>query len=84
VPGQESHGGFCNKYIDDLATVARVTALTDPSKSRRLWKKIDKLVTDQAPWLTLGSELFFDFTSSRVGNYQSTPFNPLYDQLWIK
>jgi YVTN family beta-propeller protein len=77
-------GGFCNKYIDDLATVARVAALTDPNKSRRLWKKIDKLVTDQAPWVTLGSELFFEFTSSRVGNYQSTPVNPLYDQLWIK
>jgi peptide/nickel transport system substrate-binding protein len=76
--------GFCNKDIDDLATVARVTALTDPNKSRRLWKKIDKLVTDQAPWVTLGSPLSFDFTSSRVGNYQSTPFNPLYDQLWIK
>jgi ABC-type transport system substrate-binding protein len=77
-------GGFCNKGIDDLTTAARVTALTDPSKSRRLWKKIDKLVTDQAPWVTLGSELFFHFTSSRVGNYQSTPVNPLYDQLWIK
>jgi ABC-type transport system substrate-binding protein/DNA-binding SARP family transcriptional activator/streptogramin lyase len=76
--------GFCNKDIDHRATVARVTALTDPSKSRRLWKKIDKLVTDQAPWITLGSELTFDFTSSRVGNYQFTPFNPLYDQLWIK
>jgi ABC-type transport system substrate-binding protein/DNA-binding SARP family transcriptional activator/streptogramin lyase len=76
--------GFCNKNIDDLAAVARVTALTDPNKSRRLWKKIDKLVTDQAPWVALGSELFFHFTGSRVGNYQSTPFNPLYDQLWVK
>jgi ABC-type transport system substrate-binding protein/DNA-binding SARP family transcriptional activator/streptogramin lyase len=76
--------GFCNRHIDDLATVARVTALTDPNKSRRLWKEIDRLVTDQAPWVTLGSELFFHFTGSRVGNYQSTPFNPLYDQLWVK
>ena len=76
--------GFCNRHIDDLATVARVTALTDPNKSRRLWKEIDRLVTDQAPCVTLGSELFFHFTGSRVGNYQSTPFNPLYDQLWVK
>ena len=76
--------GFCNKHIDDLATVARVTALTDPNKSRRLWKKIDKLVTDQAPWVVLGSQQNFHFTASRVGNYQSTPFNPLFDQLWVK
>jgi peptide/nickel transport system substrate-binding protein len=76
--------GFCNKHIDDLAALARVTALTDPNKSRELWKQIDKLVTDQAPWVTLGSELFFHFTGSGVGNYQSTPFNPLYDQLWVK
>lgn len=79
-----SPSGFCNRYIDDLAAVARVTALTDPYKSRQLWKKIDKLVTDQAPWVALGSELFFHFSGSRVGNYQSTPFNPLYDQLWVK
>jgi ABC-type transport system substrate-binding protein/streptogramin lyase len=76
--------GFCNKHIDDLATVARATALTDPNKSRRLWKKIDKLVTDQAPWVALGSQQIFHFAGSRVGNYQSTPFNPLYDQLWVK
>jgi YVTN family beta-propeller protein len=75
--------GFCNKYIDDLAKVARVTARTDPNKARGLWKKIDKLVTDQAPWVALGSEQIFHFTASRVGNYQSTPFNPLYDQLWV-
>jgi ABC-type transport system substrate-binding protein/DNA-binding SARP family transcriptional activator/DNA-binding beta-propeller fold protein YncE len=75
---------FCNKGIDDLAAAARSIARSDPSKARQLWKQIDKLVTDQAPWVTLGSEMIFHFTARRVGNYQSTPFNPLYDQLWVK
>jgi ABC-type transport system substrate-binding protein len=76
--------GFCDKYIDHLAAVARTTALTDPSKARRLWKTIDKLVTDAAPWVTLGIGRSFEFTSSRVGNFQSPPYIPLYDQLWVK
>jgi ABC-type transport system substrate-binding protein/DNA-binding SARP family transcriptional activator/streptogramin lyase len=76
--------GFCNEHIDDLAVAARRTALTDPAAARRLWTEIDRAVTDEAPWVTLGGDVTYQFTSSRVGNYQSTPFNPLYDQLWVK
>lgn len=76
--------GFCNKHIDNLAAAARLTALTDPSSARRLWTKIDQAVTDEAPWIMLGTDTIRAFTSSKVGNYQSTPINPIYDQLWIK
>jgi ABC-type transport system substrate-binding protein/DNA-binding winged helix-turn-helix (wHTH) protein len=80
----QTTSGFCNEHIDDLAAAARRTALTDPGAARRMWTDIDHAVTDEAPWVTLGGEVTYQFTSNRVGNYQSTPFNPLYDQLWVK
>jgi peptide/nickel transport system substrate-binding protein len=76
--------GFCNKGIDELAAAAQRAALTDPGEARRRWTEIDHAVTDEAPWVTLGPEVTFHYTSSKVGNYQSTPFNPLYDQLWVR
>jgi YVTN family beta-propeller protein len=76
--------GFCDKDIDALAAAARRTALTDPSEAREQWKKIDRLVTDQAPWIVLGAETFYHYTARRVGNVQITPFNPLYDQIWVQ
>lgn len=80
----QNRSGFCNANIDKLAALARTTALTDPGAARRLWKRIDKLVTDEAPWIMLGSDVTFQYTSTRVGNYQSSPFQPIYDQLWVK
>jgi YVTN family beta-propeller protein len=76
--------GFCDKHLNDLAAAARRTALTDPSAAREQWRAIDKLVTDEAPWITLGPENFYQLTGPRVGNVQISPFNPLYDQLWVK
>lgn len=75
--------GFCDQHIDALAAAARRTALTDPSGARRQWQKIDRLVTDEAPWIMLGAETFYHYTARRVGNVQITPFNPLYDQIWV-
>ena len=76
--------GFCDTSIDKLARSARTTALTDPSAARRMWTHIDQLVTDEAPWITLGSDETFEYTSATLGNYEGTPFNPIYDQLWVK
>jgi ABC-type transport system substrate-binding protein len=78
-----NRNGFCNPRIDRLAALARRTALTDPSAARRMWTNIDQLVTDEAPWIMLGSDVAFQYTSARVRNYQSTPFQPIYDQLWV-
>ena len=76
--------GFCDTSIDKLAVQARTTALTDASAARRMWTHIDQLVTDEAPWITLGSDETFEYTSATLGNYEGTPFNPIYDQLWVK
>jgi ABC-type transport system substrate-binding protein len=79
----QNRGGFCDLHIDNLAALARRTALTDPAAARRLWTRVDRMVTDAAPWIVLGSETAYQFTSQRVGNYQQTFYGPIYSQLWV-
>jgi ABC-type transport system substrate-binding protein len=79
----QTRSGFCDPHIDSLAALARRTALTDPAAARRLWTRVDHLVTDAAPWIMLGSDTAYQFTSERVGNYQQTFYGPIYSQLWV-
>jgi YVTN family beta-propeller protein len=78
-----TRSGFCDPRIDRLAALARRTALTDPAAARTLWTHLDHLVTDAAPWIMLGSDTAYQFTSARVGNYQQTFYGPIYSQLWV-
>jgi YVTN family beta-propeller protein len=78
--------GFCDPQVDKLASQAQAAQLTDPAYARRLWAQVDRMVTDQAPWLPVFDESFSTgFVSSRVGNYQDSPFyGPLLDQMWVR
>ena len=79
----EQRSGFCDPHIDRVAALARRTARTDPGAARRLWTRVDRMVTDAAPWIALGSDTAYQFTSARVGNYQQTFYGPIYSQLWV-
>ncbi len=76
--------GFCDPEIDKVASLARRTSVTDPSGARRLWTRVDRLVTDAAPWIMMGSAVEYQLTAPRVGNYQQRLFGPIYSQLWVK
>ena len=76
--------GFCDPEIDKVAALARRTSATDPSAARRLWTRVDRLVTDAAPWIMVGSAVAYQFTAPRVGNYQQGLNGPIYSQLWVK
>ena len=59
--------------------------LTDPAAARKLWAQVDRIVTDQAPWVPLENAAPTVFVSSRVGNYQqSAEYGPLLDQTWVR
>jgi YVTN family beta-propeller protein len=78
--------GFCDPQVDKLANQAQAAQLTDPAYARRLWAQVDRIVTNQAPWVPVYNESFSTgFVSSRVGNYQDSPFyGPLVDQMWVR
>jgi peptide/nickel transport system substrate-binding protein len=64
---------FCDKAIDRLIAKAPALQTTDEPAANRLWARIDRELTDQAPWLFLYNTKQSDFVSSRVGNFQYKP-----------
>ncbi len=78
--------GFCDPQADRLAGQAQAAQQTDPADGRKLWAKLDRLVTDQAPWVPILNASSTVFVSARVGNYQESPSygGPLLDQIWIR
>jgi YVTN family beta-propeller protein len=76
---------FCDRAIDREIARARTLQATDPVAANELWAKIDRDLTDQAPWLFLYNTKQPHFVSSRVGNFQyNIQYGILLDQLWVR
>ena len=76
---------FCDPRLDRLASQAGAAQLTDPAAARRLWAQVDRIATDEAPWVPIFNVGDTQFVSSRVGNYQESPeYGPLLDQMWVR
>jgi YVTN family beta-propeller protein len=80
-----NYAGFCDPHADQLASQAQAAQLTDPAAARRLWAQVDRVVTDQAPWVPILSRASTAFVSARTGNYLESPiYGPLLDQMWVR
>jgi peptide/nickel transport system substrate-binding protein len=78
-------GGFCDRSLDRQIHRAQMLAVTDPAGSAALWGRVDRSVTDAAPWVAFLNRAGIDLTSARVGNYQrNAQFSVLLDQLWVR
>ena len=71
--GTANLAGFCDPQVDQLASQAQAAQPTDPAGARKLWAKLDRTVTDQAPLVPVLNTSFTVFVSARVGNYQESP-----------
>jgi ABC-type transport system substrate-binding protein len=50
-----------------------------------MWARIDRIVTNQAPWVPISNTSPTAFVSARVRNYQESPYyGPLLDQAWVR
>jgi YVTN family beta-propeller protein len=79
-----NYAEYCNPTVDTLAGQAQAERLTDPAAARKLWARVDRTVTNDAPWIPVVDESSTVFVSARVGNYQQSPgYGPLLDQIWI-
>jgi ABC-type transport system substrate-binding protein len=46
---------------------------------------VDRMVTNDAPWVPIVNQSSTVFVSARVWNYQESPgYGPLLDQIWIR
>jgi peptide/nickel transport system substrate-binding protein len=64
---------FCNQSIQSKMTAASVTGITDPQKANQQWAEVDRLTTDQAPWVAMFNPKLIDFVSKRVKGFQFSP-----------
>jgi peptide/nickel transport system substrate-binding protein len=77
--------GFCNRKLDRQIERAQALAVSDPAASAALWSRVDREVTDAAPWVAFLNRAGIDVTSARLGNYQrNQQFSVLLDQLWVR
>jgi peptide/nickel transport system substrate-binding protein len=77
--------GFCDPRVDKLAAEAQTEQLTNPATARTLWARLDRAVTNQAPWVPVFNNSWTVFVSSRIGNCQvHANYGPLLDQMWIR
>jgi peptide/nickel transport system substrate-binding protein len=75
---------FCDPAIDRKADRARSLQARNPAAANKLWAQVDRMFTDQAPWLALVNPRGTDLVSARVGNYQRhLQWGVLLDQLWV-
>jgi peptide/nickel transport system substrate-binding protein len=76
---------FCDPSIDRQMRMAQAEQLSDPTGSRARWQRVDREITDAAPWVPLQITKDVNFLSKRVGNYQYSPqMGMLIDQLWVR
>ena len=76
---------FCDRTIDREIARARALQATDARAANALWARIDRDLTDRAPWLFLYNNKQADFVSKRVGNFQyNLQYGILLDQLWVR
>jgi peptide/nickel transport system substrate-binding protein len=77
--------GFCDRRIERDINRALDLQTSDLPAANQLWAKIDRALTDRAPWLFLVNPKTQVFVSERVGNFQHNPqWGVLLDQLWVR
>ena len=82
---QANLSGYCNPTIEAVAVQAASAADKDPLLSLQLWAKVDRMLTDEAAFVTLGSRQGAALVSERVGNVLARPsMGPVLSQLWVR
>jgi peptide/nickel transport system substrate-binding protein len=75
---------FCDPRIDTELRRLGDTEPVDPAGAADLAHRLDREITDAAPWVPLFTPSVIDLTSDRVGNYQAQEGSPALDQLWVR
>jgi YVTN family beta-propeller protein len=89
IPAQYScagnQSGFCDRRAERLIEKAIALQTSDPSAANATWARVDRMLTDRAPFVHLFVGQFPYFVSERVGNYQYHPVHELLlDQTWVR
>jgi peptide/nickel transport system substrate-binding protein len=76
---------FCDPTVDRWMRRAQGLQITDPAAANRLWARVDRRITDQAPWIPAIQPAALSVVSARVGGYHYIPSaGVLVDRLWVR
>jgi peptide/nickel transport system substrate-binding protein len=76
---------FCDPTLDARIRRAEALQATSPAAADAAWQRIDRAVTDAAPWVSLYNARSVDYLATRVGNYQRNPATGvLLDRVWVR
>jgi ABC-type transport system substrate-binding protein len=71
--------------VDRAFHQAEQAQISDPTTAGSLWAAVDRLATDEAPWVPLITAGWVDIVSRRLGNYEAnTVWGMLLDQVWVR
>ena len=85
-PTNSNYAAFCNHRLDAEISRAHDLQTSDPASATRLWSRIDRQITDQAPYVPMRVDVVPDLVSSRTGNYINCFLSSgaCLDQLWVR
>jgi peptide/nickel transport system substrate-binding protein len=76
---------FCVPGIQHQMNTALKQGITDPGTANTTWAQVDKVVTDQAPWVAMFNPKYVNFVSKRVKGFIFSPqWYFLIDQASVK
>ena len=76
---------YCVPNIQHQMNTALQQGITDPQTANETWAKVDKAVTDQAPWVSMFNPKYVNFVSKRVKGFIFSPqWYFLIDQASVK
>ena len=82
---QPNISGYCNKAAEDKASQAKALEQTDPTRALQQWALVDRTLTDDAAFVTLGNQRGTQVVSAKVGNYLGRPgLGAVVSQLWVR
>ncbi len=75
---------YCNPDLDRQLAEVLDRQTVDRAGAAELWTAIDRAVVDEAPIIPFSNNVWYDFVSARVGNYQRHPqWGQLPAQMWV-
>jgi peptide/nickel transport system substrate-binding protein len=76
---------FCDRDFDRRVAAAERLEAGDPANALPAWSALDRRVTDLAPAVPVVTPRGLDFSSARLGNYESTGTGlRLVDEMWVR
>jgi peptide/nickel transport system substrate-binding protein len=76
---------FCDPAVDRQIDAALALQSVDPAAADARWARLDRTMTDRAPWVPFATPRAVRLLSDRAGNAQQSPmWGLLLDQLWVR